>query len=104
MTVGQWRSSTRRARLPTDWPARRRRILIRDQHRCQLDYPGICAERATDVDHIIAGDNHDDHNLQAACDPCHQHKSSREGVHARADRAAQRLRPPRRHPGRRSDP
>lgn len=76
-----WRNSTRGQRLPADWDKTRLRILIRDRHTCQLGYPG-CMHTATDVDHIRHGDDHHDRNLQAACNPCHRTKSSREGGRA----------------------
>jgi 5-methylcytosine-specific restriction protein A len=84
-----WRNSTRDQRLPDDWPARRTRILNRDAHTCQLRYPG-CAGHATEVDHVTPGDDHSDTNLQAACNPCHRIKSSREGGRAKRARTAGR--------------
>ncbi|MDS2171621.1 HNH endonuclease signature motif containing protein [Nesterenkonia sp. CL21] len=55
------------------------RILRRDAYACQL-----CGAEATEVDHIKAGDDHSDENLQAICTPCHARKSSSEGGAARA--------------------
>ena len=87
-----WTGSTRRARLPRDWPATRRRILDRDGHRCT--WPG-CTLPATDVDHITPGDNHTDTNLRSLCTPHHRRKSAAEGGNA----GARQTRPLERHPG-----
>ncbi|MGH9281636.1 MAG: HNH endonuclease [Acidimicrobiales bacterium] len=76
-----WRNSTRDQRLPDDWPDRRLRILNRDGHTCQVRF-SVCAGLATEVDHIIPGDDHSDANLQAICTPCHRLKSSSEGGRA----------------------
>lgn len=83
---GGWAGSTRRDRLPRDWPERRSSVLERDDYRCQLRYRGVCAGRATDVDHRDRGDDHRLANLQAACSPCHSRKSSAEGNAARPAR------------------
>lgn len=90
----QWAGSTRRARLPRDWPAIRQRILKRDQRRCT--WPG-CGQPATDVDHIVAGDDHTDANLTSLCDPHHRAKSGREGAAARTYVSPRR--PAEQHPG-----
>jgi 5-methylcytosine-specific restriction enzyme A len=76
--AGQWKGSTRRTRLPSNWPAIRAYVLTRDGHQCQLRYAG-CTSVATEADHITAGDDHRTVNLQAACSPCHATKSAREG-------------------------
>lgn len=95
-----WEGSDRAQRLPKDWPRIRRRILIRDRRTCQINGPG-CLGRATEVDHIDPGDNHDPANLQAVCTTCHAHKSAREGgaASAAARAARPRLRPQPKHPG-----
>jgi 5-methylcytosine-specific restriction protein A len=73
-----WGSSTRRQRLPTDWPRRRQRILRRDP---------ICKAcdvmPATEVDHVTPNDDHSDTNLQGLCADCHRAKTSRESASAR---------------------
>lgn len=91
-----WAGSTRRARLPKDWYTRiRPAVLRRDGYQCRLRYRDVCVGFATHVDHIRPGDDHRPSNLQAACEPCHQLKSAREGAAARP-----RLRrPPDPHPG-----
>lgn len=91
-----WAGSTRRSRLPADWAARRRRVLIRDRGVCHR-----CGKRgATEVDHVEPGDDHRISNLAAIHTSCHRTKSASEG-----GKAASRDRPPRRrpteqHPGR----
>lgn len=77
-----WAGSTRRSRLPADWPSRQAACLERDGYVCQLRYDG-CLTVATEADHIKPGDNHDLENLQAACSHCHRIKSAREGAAAR---------------------
>lgn len=92
---GGWIDSSRRDRLPADWPQIRLRILVRDGYRCRLSFDDICIRTATEADHIKAGDDHREQNLQAACTPCHRRKSSSEGNAARL-----RLnRPAEKHPG-----
>lgn len=107
MPDGKWAGSTRKARLPADWP-----------QRCQLArqiYGTACYlcghPDASDTDHLVPGGDHSIANLRPACGqhcrwcaaeqrtPCHLAKSSAEG--GRAMRAAQprRQRPPEQHPG-----
>lgn len=55
-------------------------ILDRDNHQCQLQYPGICIGRATVVDKKKPAARRPDlardrKNLQAACKPCNDHKA-----------------------------
>ena len=101
--MAQWRGSNRLDRLPDNWKARRRRILIRDGYRCTWRHDGVrCEELATDVDHIRPGDDHGDANLRSLCDWHHQHKSSAEGGAARAAarrRVDHRFRRSEPHPG-----
>lgn len=101
-----WEGSTRKARLPADWAARRRRVLARDGWRCvAVDDTGArCSLAATDVDHVKRGDDHSEDNLQSLCPWHHGKKSAHEGVEARRPRPA-RLRPREPHPAfRRSAP
>ena len=93
-----WSTSDRRSRLPADWQRRRARILRRDRYRCQLRDHG-CLGIATEVDHIEAGDNHDDANLHAVCERCHTAKTLAEAAAARAAIRARGLRNPEAHPG-----
>nr|WP_307860521.1 HNH endonuclease signature motif containing protein [Actinokineospora baliensis] len=55
---------------------------------------------STEVDHVIAGDDHALSNLQGVCGPCHRAKSSSEGGRAAAAaRHPARVRPREPHPG-----
>jgi len=69
-----WSTSDRASRLPRDWPQRRRLVLARDRHRCRIAGAG-CTVRATEVDHVVAGDDHRLENLQAVCSVCHTAKT-----------------------------
>lgn len=82
---GRWQTSNRRSRLPANWQRLRSQVLRRDNHRCQWeDHLGIrCNLTATDVDHIIAGDDHRIDNLQSLCAAHHAFKSSSEGGHGK---------------------
>lgn len=97
-----WSGSTRAARLPSNWRyVIRPRILKRDGYKCQWvrnDTGLPCGLEANQVDHIHAGDDHRDSNLQALCAWHHKVKSSSEGGSAAAKKlAAQRA--TKRHPG-----
>jgi 5-methylcytosine-specific restriction endonuclease McrA len=74
----------------TEHRAWRASVLKRDAGRCQLQYPGICTYRATIADHIqaigLGGAPYDLANGQAACRPCSDRKSSREGHQAQGHR------------------
>lgn len=103
MASGNWTDSTRRRRLPPDWPARRARILKRDGGQCthRDDYGARCPSPATDVDHIRPGDDHRESNLTSLCGYHHDKKSSREGGMARAAERARidaMFRRPKTHP------
>lgn len=90
-----WRGSTRRSRLPSDWAARRRAVLVRDRGRCHVcGKPG-----ATEVDHVQPGDDHSLTNLAAIHRTCHATKSAREGGQAAWRNRPPRRRPAERHPG-----
>ncbi|GAA4981328.1 hypothetical protein GCM10023317_05160 [Actinopolymorpha pittospori] len=94
-----WEGSTRRARLPDDWPVRRLRVLRRDGYRCQVrDELGVlCGEPGNEVDHISPGDDHGYDNLQTICRWHHGRKTAAEGNAAR--RRVSRARPAESHPG-----
>jgi len=81
-----WSGSTRRSRLPKNWPSLRRRVLRRDKSLCQMPFSDgrLCGAEATDVDHIIPGDDHSMTNLRALCAWCHARKSASEGGTAAA--------------------
>ena len=79
-----WATSDRSRRLPgsSTWARIRAAVLDRDQHLCQINGTG-CRLIATEVDHIVAGDDHRLENLQAACRPCNQAKAQQESAEAR---------------------
>jgi 5-methylcytosine-specific restriction enzyme A len=67
-------NSDRRKRLPSNWGTLRKQVLRRDAYICH-----VCGGLANEVDHVVAGDNHDTDNLAAICRPCHMSKSGHEG-------------------------
>lgn len=93
-----WQGSSRKQRLPKDWPQRRATCLRRYNNSCAW-----CGNKATHADHKIPGDDHSQANLQALCAECHNIKSSSEGgksVHK--GKRAKRIKPwrqPTKHPG-----
>jgi 5-methylcytosine-specific restriction endonuclease McrA len=95
-----WQGSTRRARLPKDWPRIRRRIIRRDKGVCVARYSDgrICGLPGTEVDHIQPGGDHRDSNLQLLCAWHHRHKSSAEGGSAAALTRVRTQRPTSTHP------
>jgi len=96
---GKWAGSDRKARLPPDWEARRAFVLRRDGWQCtELVRDVRCPQIATDVDHIIPGDDHSYGNLTSLCGPHHDLKSSREGAAAKARIRNAKRRPPETHP------
>lgn len=95
-----WNGSTRRARLPKDWPRIRARVLRRDRHSCTMTFSDgrICGAPANQVDHVEPGDDHGMANLRALCEWCHTHKSSSEGGTAAALTRVRTHRPKPTHP------
>lgn len=113
-----WTTSNRRQRLPTNWNKLRKQVLAKANYKCAgLDpdttpppttreaqgsahrwHHPACTMRATDVDHINAGDNHELSNLQALSHACHTAKTTHENAAAKARirATAARERPP--HP------
>ena len=92
LVAGKWAGSTRKQRLPKNWPSLRRYILERDAYVCHVCH----REGANQVDHVVAGDNHDETNLAAIHEiPCHRDKTIRE----REAKRVTRKRSPERHPG-----
>lgn len=67
-----WEGSTRRKRLPSNWPKLRIFVLERDGGLCQVCKVNL----ATEVDHIDPDGGDDPQNLQAICSrPCHAERS-----------------------------
>ncbi len=93
-TTSQWRSSTRRAQLPRNWPAIRRVILKRDPT-CRLRYAEVCTLTSTEVDHIGDPHNHAVHNLRGVCHACHAKRTQEQA----RDAVRRRARAPETHPG-----
>lgn len=95
---GGWQGSTRRASLPPDWPQIRAAVLARDHGRCTwIEHNQRCPQHATEVDHIVRGDDHRPTNLRGLCQDHHARKSSAEGNAARW--AVREQRAPEAHPG-----
>ena len=94
---GGWADSTRV--LPPNWQAIRLAILERDGWRCVWESTSgrTCGAKATDVDHIVRGDDHSPGNLRSLCRWHHARKSSAEGNAARKRGTSRRT--PERHPG-----
>jgi 5-methylcytosine-specific restriction protein A len=95
---GRWAGSTRRTRLPSNWPTIRANILRRDNHRCTLIINGHrCTSPATEVDHRdrLAGDHPS--NLRSLCTTHHAAKTSQEGNTTRWEHRM--TRPAEQHPG-----
>lgn len=94
-------TSDRKARLPSNWGSLREEVLQRCGRRCEvLKKDGSrCRDRATEVDHVIPGDDHRLSNLRGICAWHHARKSAAEGVAARAAARATLTRAPERHPG-----
>ena len=94
-----WETSTRRSRLPADWPKRRAETKRRAGGRCEgisldgeprwhvADCPGV----GTDCDHDKRGDDHGLGNLRWLSAECHKYKTQAE--------KPKRARPKPRHPG-----
>lgn len=94
-----WAGSTRRQRLPANWPQIVREIKRRARGRCQATtHHPHCTGEGTDVDHIIEGDDHRLANLQLLSTICHRAKTAREAAERNRAKVTGRKRPER-HPG-----
>lgn len=91
-----WAGSNRRSRLPGNWKTLRRDALRRDHGRCvAAKADGTrCPAFATDVDHLVAGDDHSLSNLQSLCAYHHKRKTIGE-----RPRRPKQKRPEEKHPG-----
>lgn len=68
------------------WQRKREAVLRRDQGWCQPCLRRNRLTSASEVDHIVPkawGGTDDPDNLQSICNPCHKHKTAREGGGAR---------------------
>ena len=99
--MSSWETSDRKSRLPSNWTALRNLVLNRCGGRCEVIKSNgkRCWDKATDVDHIKRGDNHDPSNLQGICTWHHRRKTARESAEIRAEMNAILTRPPEKHPG-----
>jgi hypothetical protein len=97
-----WENSDRRERLPADWPARRRKRLEIDGHRCTWRLPSgkRCPRKATDVDHRVEGSDDDRiEALQSLCADHHAKKTARAAARIKREKRQRRWRPQENHPG-----
>lgn len=80
----------------------REAVLTRAGGLCQIRYPNRCTNLAREADHIVelsdGGAEYDLNNGQAACAPCHAHKTA---MHANRKRWSKRAdkHPTEQHPG-----
>jgi 5-methylcytosine-specific restriction endonuclease McrA len=96
-----WRKYAGRAapgRMPSDWKSRRRRVLMRDFHVCQISGPG-CLAFADEVDHIVPNEDHSLSNLRAVCKACHREKTKQEAADGLRKAMLRGKRPQEPHPG-----
>ena len=102
-----WSTSDRRARLPSDWDARRIVVRARADGQCEgitFDgeprwHIGHCPGIGTDCDHDQAGDDHSLSNLRWLSSECHTEKTKRDSLAGMARRVAKL-----RHPSSRALP
>lgn len=107
---GHWLGSNRRNTLPPNWSKIRSAVRRRANGRCEwqrvaaaigwpvpVDRP--CPSYGTDADHIHDRDRHTPEDLAWLCHEHHKGKSAWEGVTARREIAAKRVRPEPPHPG-----
>lgn len=68
-----------------EYKRKRLACLRRANWRCEIRIPGVCIGTASQADHIhgIASDPHHDF-LRAACEPCHKHRTARQGGKGRS--------------------
>ena len=94
-----WETSDRKAELPPDWEARRRRCRDAAGGRCQ-GFDSVtrkrCALPGTDADHRGDPDDHDD--LQWLCGHHHMLKTQQESARARRANQAKLRHPVEVHP------
>lgn len=95
-----WHNSTRRQRLPKDWPTRVTAVKRRAQGLCEATHhTPDCTGQGQDVDHITQGDDHSLTNLQYLSRQCHDAKTRSENAARNRLHAALKRRPAEPHPG-----
>ena len=93
-----WSTSTRRHRLPPNWPTLRTQAQARAGDQCQATtHHPHCNGVGTDADHITPGDNHTLDNLAWLSTECHKAKTAAET--AARNQARSRKRHEEQHPG-----
>ena len=92
---GRWASSNRKAELPRDWQAIRRRIKHRDP---ECTWPG-CTAPTTDIDHVEDKHDHRDENLRGLCAAHHRQRTKEQAKASHAAAYAKAARPLPKHPG-----
>lgn len=98
-----WATSTRRQRLPANWPTLRAQTKARAHGLCEATtHASNCNGYGTDADHITPGDNHHPTNLQWLSEPCHRAKTAAEAAARNVARTQAKRRPQEEHPGRRT--
>lgn len=98
-----WNNSTRRQRLPSDWPKRVAAVRRRAQGLCEATrHAPACDGQGAEVDHHAQGDDHTLTNLQYLSAPCHDAKTRAENAARNKLNADLKRRPAEPHPGRRT--
>ena len=99
---GGWKGSTRRNRLPADWPAWVTAVRARSGGKCEwIRSSGKRCGRPADggVDHKDRDKGESLANLQDLCRWHHRHKTTLEGQQAKAEKRDLGRRPQEPHPG-----
>lgn len=95
-----WSTSTRAARLPSDWPRRVAIVARRAGGQCETTIDGRrCPLRGAECDHVRRGDDHRLANLAWLCVGHHRDKTLAEATAARALMYARGRHPVEDHPG-----
>lgn len=95
-----WEGSNRKSRLPVDWPRLRKVVLERCSYRCEwVEDNARCYDKATDADHITAGDDNSLANLQGLCRRHHLLKTGREARAVQLERKKLERLPEEKQPG-----
>lgn len=96
-----WLNSSRRARLPDNWPELRTKVKARAKGKCEATHHDPrCDLTGTDCDHIVTGDDHSLENLQLLSVECHKRKTAEENAALNRLNSQLRRRPQEDHPGR----